>query len=83
MSVALALKDETSEAGVEAVVTKSEGTKQGCVTPPFKVSPLYEGDETVDLADPFYSESNINHLLRGIAALNAGKGVEHDLIEDN
>ena len=31
--------------------------------------------------DPFYSESNISHLKRGIAALNAGKGVEHELIE--
>lgn len=32
-------------------------------------------------ADPFYSESNMAHLRRGIAALNAGKGVEHGLIE--
>lgn len=32
-------------------------------------------------ADPFYSESNMAHLRRGIAALNAGKGVEHDPIE--
>ena len=32
-------------------------------------------------ADPFYSESNISHLKRGIAALNAGEGVEHELIE--
>lgn len=31
--------------------------------------------------DPFYSETNLVHLRRGIAALNAGKGVEHDLIE--
>ena len=31
--------------------------------------------------DPFYSQSNIAHLLRGIAALNNGKGVEHDIIE--
>lgn len=28
--------------------------------------------------DPFYSESNMAHLRRGIAALNAGKGVEHE-----
>ena len=28
-------------------------------------------------ADPFYSESNMAHLRRGVAALNAGKGVEH------
>lgn len=32
-------------------------------------------------ADPFYSESNMAHLQRGIAALNAGKGVEHEPIE--
>jgi DNA-damage-inducible protein J len=32
-------------------------------------------------ADPFYSESNLAHLRRGIAALNSGKGVEHDIIE--
>lgn len=31
--------------------------------------------------DPFYSESNMSHLRRGIVALNAGKGVEHELIE--
>lgn len=31
--------------------------------------------------DPFYSESNMAHLRRGIAALNAGKGVEHELCE--
>lgn len=36
-----------------------------------------------DLAlDPFYSESNQAFLRQGIAALNAGKGVEHELIED-
>jgi DNA-damage-inducible protein J len=34
-------------------------------------------------ADPFYSESNMAHLHRGMSALNAGKGVEHDLIEDD
>ena len=32
-------------------------------------------------ADPFYSESNISHLKRGIAALNSGEGIEHELIE--
>lgn len=32
-------------------------------------------------ADNFYSESNIAHLRRGIAALNTGKGTEHQLIE--
>lgn len=32
-------------------------------------------------ADPFYSESNMAHLRRGIAALNAGQGVEHEPLE--
>ena len=32
-------------------------------------------------ADPFYCESNMEHLRRGIAALNAGKGVEYECIE--
>ena len=31
--------------------------------------------------DPFYSESNLAHLRRGVAALNSGKGVEHDIVE--
>ena len=31
--------------------------------------------------EPFYSESNMEHLRRGIAALNAGKGVEHEPFE--
>jgi DNA-damage-inducible protein J len=32
--------------------------------------------------DPFYSESNLSHLRRGVAALNAGHGVAHEMIED-
>ncbi len=32
-------------------------------------------------SDQFYSESNLSHLRRGIAALNSCKGVEHDIIE--
>ena len=32
-------------------------------------------------SDLFYSESNLAHLRRGVAALNNGKGVEHDIIE--
>lgn len=34
-------------------------------------------------ADPFYCESNMEHLRRGISALNAGKGSEHELIEND
>lgn len=33
-------------------------------------------------ADPFYSESNLKHLQRVAAELNAGKSVEHESIED-
>ena len=29
----------------------------------------------------FWSESNLEHLRRGIAALNAGEGREHELME--
>lgn len=32
-------------------------------------------------ADPFYSDSNMRHIKRGIEALDAGKGVEHELLE--
>lgn len=32
--------------------------------------------------DPFYSASNVEHLRRGVAAINSGKGVEHEIIED-
>ena len=33
-------------------------------------------------ADPFYSESNLKPLQRVVAELNAGKSVEHEIIED-
>ena len=32
--------------------------------------------------DPFYDKSNIDHIMRGIEALNAGHGEVHELIED-
>lgn len=31
--------------------------------------------------DPFFSDSNMAHLRRGVEALNDGKGLEHDIIE--
>ena len=37
-------------------------------------------DEEVSV-DLFYSESNMAHLRRGVEALDAGKGVEHEIIE--
>ncbi len=35
----------------------------------------------VEAGDPFYSESNMAYLRRAASALNAGQGVEHELIE--
>ena len=32
--------------------------------------------------DPFYSQENMEHLRRGITALNAQKGQSHELLED-
>lgn len=31
--------------------------------------------------DPFFSKSNIEHLRRGVEAMNEGKGIEHEIIE--
>ena len=70
MSVVLAQRNETRESGVEAVAKK-----QGCVTPAFKVSPLYEGDETVDLTDPFYSEENMRRIDEAEQRIREGRVV--------
>ncbi len=32
-------------------------------------------------ADPFYSEENMRFLRNAVAALNNGKGVEHELVD--
>ena len=32
-------------------------------------------------ADPFYSEANMRFLRNAVAALNDGKGTEHELVE--
>ncbi|MCL2105685.1 MAG: type II toxin-antitoxin system RelB/DinJ family antitoxin [Oscillospiraceae bacterium] len=37
--------------------------------------------DVTTISDPFYGESNLAHLRRGVVALNNGKGVEHDIIE--
>lgn len=42
---------------------------------------LREGKIPFEIRDPFYSESNMEHLRRGIASLNSGKGIEHETIE--
>jgi len=37
--------------------------------------------EVTTVSDPFFSESNLAHLRRGVNALNSGKGVERSIIE--
>jgi len=37
--------------------------------------------EITTVLDPFYSESNLAHLRRGIAALNSGMGIERGIVE--
>lgn len=32
--------------------------------------------------EPFYSVENMTHLKKAVAALNQGKGVEHEIIEE-
>lgn len=32
--------------------------------------------------DPFYSKSNMQHLIRGITAIEQGQGKEHNLIDE-
>lgn len=36
----------------------------------------------ISAPDPFYEPANMAHLRRGVAALNAGQGVAHELIDD-
>lgn len=43
---------------------------------------LNENFDSKIAVDPFYSASNMAHLRRGIDALDAGNGVEHEIIED-
>ena len=43
---------------------------------------LNENFDSKIVVDPFYSASNMAHLRRGIDALDAGNGVEHEIIED-
>ena len=43
---------------------------------------LNENFDSKIAVDPFYSASNMSHLRRGIAALEAGNGVEPEIIED-
>lgn len=33
-------------------------------------------------ADPFYSDTNMAFIRRGVSALNAGRGSEHELMDE-
>lgn len=32
--------------------------------------------------DPFYSRENLDHIRRGVAALDEGHGIVHELVDD-
>ena len=42
-----------------------------------------DDNDKVPLDDPFYSDCNMAFLREGIEALNSGKGIIHDLIEED
>ena len=70
MSETVTKTEEETKAEDEAGA-KAQGSKK----PPFKVSPLYEGDETVDLSDPFYSEENIRWIEEAGKRIREGRVV--------
>ena len=58
-----AMSETVTKTEEETKAKEEVGAKaQGGTKPAFKVSPLYEGDETVDLTDPFYSEENMRWI---------------------
>lgn len=65
MSAVIAKVEEEAKATENASVKK----------PPFKVSPLYEGDTTVDLTDPFYSEENMRRIAEAGRRIREGRFV--------
>ena len=73
-AITIFVKQSLREQGIPFALTRDIPNKQAL-----------EAIKEVELvkADPFYSESNMAHLRRGIDALNTGKGVEHELIEDD
>ena len=56
--------------------------KAGTIT--MRVNPELkrEAKFLLSASDPFYLKTNMEHLKRGVEALNAGKGREHELIVD-
>ena len=61
---------------------KSEYDRSAVTFTHEEVKKLLEIDtDDVEEETLFYSPKNIEHLKRAVTALNAGKGVEHDVIE--
>ena len=57
------MSETLTKAEEETKAKEDAGAKaQSMKNPSFKVSPLYEGDTTVDLSDPFYSEENMRWI---------------------
>ena len=75
MSETVTKVEEETKTKEDVGAKEQGGTKQGCVTPSFKVSPLYEGDTTVDLTDPFYSEENIRWIEEAGKRIREGRVV--------
>ena len=51
-----------------------------CVLLLARITQVLQNWSSTDKDDLFYSKSNMEHIERGIKALNEGKGVEHELI---
>lgn len=45
--------------------------------------PIKNANNEKPSSDPFYSEENMEFLRHGVSELNAGKGTEHELIDEN
>lgn len=73
------MSDSTFNAVLNEVDTFSYNQ---CVLLLMRLSQVLQNWSSKDSAeDLFYSKSNIEHIERGVKALNEGKGTEHELIE--
>lgn len=73
--------DKETKAGMEDVCEKLGLTMTTAFTM-FAKQVCREKRIPIDISlDPFYSASNIEHVLKGIKQLEKGRGKTHDLIE--
>lgn len=74
--------DKETKAGMEDVCEKLGLTMTTAFTM-FAKQVCREKRIPIDMSlDPFYSASNIEHVLKGIKQLENGRGKTHDLIEE-